>query len=91
MINGGYFVFRKEIFHYFQDGEDLVHGPLQRLVQSNQIVGYKYDNFWCMDTFKEHQELTDLHNSGKAPWEVWNSSKAQTGKVLMPAKEKKIA
>jgi len=91
MINGGHFVFRKEIFQYFQDGEDLVHGLLRRLVQSNQIVGYKYDNFWCMDTFKEHQELTDMHNSGKAPWEVWNSPEAKTGKVLMPTMEKKIA
>jgi glucose-1-phosphate cytidylyltransferase len=91
MINGGYFVFRKEIFQYFKDGEDLVHGPLRRLVQSNQIVGYRYDNFWCMDTFKEHQELTDMHNSGEAPWEVWNSPKAKTDIVLMPATEKKIA
>jgi glucose-1-phosphate cytidylyltransferase len=91
MINGGYFVFRKEIFQYFKDGEDLVHGPLRRLVQSNQIVGYKYDNFWCMDTFKEHQELTDLYNSGKAPWEVWNSPEAKTAKVFMSVTEKKIA
>jgi glucose-1-phosphate cytidylyltransferase len=91
MINGGYFVFRKEIFQYFKDGEDLVQGPLRRLVQSNQIVGYKYDNFWCMDTFKEHQELTDMYNSGDAPWGVWNSPEAKTGTVLMPVTEQKIA
>jgi len=91
MINGGYFVFRKEIFQYFKDGEDLVHGPLRRLVQSNQIVGYRYDNFWCMDTFKEHQELTDMHNSGKAPWEVWNSPEAKIDKTLMSVAERKIA
>jgi hypothetical protein len=24
-----------------------------------------------MDTFKEHQELTDMYHSGHAPWEVW--------------------
>jgi hypothetical protein len=26
-----------------------------------------------MDTFKEQQQLTDLYNSGRAPWEVWKT------------------
>ena len=26
-----------------------------------------------MDTFKEQQQLTDLYNSGRAPWEVWKA------------------
>jgi hypothetical protein len=30
-----------------------------------------------MDTFKEHQELTDLYNLGTAPWEVWKSPQAK--------------
>jgi hypothetical protein len=44
-----------------------------------------------MDTFKEHQELTDMCSSGEAPWEVWNSPEAKTEELLMPATEKKIA
>lgn len=71
-INGGYFIFRKEIFSYIKEGEELVMEPFQRLIAERQLVGYKYDHFWCMDTFKEHQELNDLHNTGRAPWEVWN-------------------
>lgn len=51
-INGGYFVFRKEIFQYLRDGEELVVEPFQRLIAASQLIGYKYDGFWaCMDTF----------------------------------------
>jgi glucose-1-phosphate cytidylyltransferase len=70
-INGGFFIFRKEIFKYIKPGEELVEEPFQRLISEKQLIGYKYDNFWCMDTFKEHQQLTDMINQGNAPWEVW--------------------
>jgi glucose-1-phosphate cytidylyltransferase len=73
MINGGYFVFRKEIFHYIKDGEELVEQPFRRLIQEQQLIGYKYDMFWCMDTFKEQQELSDLSYQGNAPWELWKT------------------
>ena len=74
-INGGYFVFRKEIFNYIKNGEELVVEPFQRLIEEDQLKGYKYDKFWhCMDTFKEQQELTDMFNEGNAPWEVWKNS-----------------
>jgi glucose-1-phosphate cytidylyltransferase len=71
LINGGYFVFRKEIFDYIREGEELVLEPFQRLMKKDLLLGYKYDRFWCMDTFKEQQELTDLYNLGCAPWELW--------------------
>ena len=71
LVNAGYFVFRKEIFEYLKLGEELVEEPFQRLIQKGLLQGYRYDRFWAMDTFKEQQELTDLYNQGKAPWEVW--------------------
>ena len=76
LINGGFFAFRKDIFDYMKDGEELVGEPFKRLILENKIVGYRYDQFWCMDTFKEHQELTDMYNLGNAPWEVWKSPQA---------------
>ena len=76
LINAGFFVFRKAIFDYMRPGEELVVEPFQRLIAEKKIVGYRSDQFWCMDTFKEHQELTDMYNSGNAPWEVWKSPKA---------------
>ena len=71
IVNGGYFIFRNEIFNYINEGEELVKEPFQRLISEGQLYGYKYDNFWCMDTFKEHQELNDMYSNGDAPWEVW--------------------
>ena len=70
-VNAGYFVLRKEIFDYLHAGEDLVIEPFQRLTAGGLLMGYKYDHFWAMDTFKEQQELSDMFNQGKAPWEVW--------------------
>jgi glucose-1-phosphate cytidylyltransferase len=72
IINGGCFIFRNEIFKYIKDGEDLVAEPFGRLIKENQLIGYRYEKFWyCMDTFKEHQELNDMYEKGNAPWEVW--------------------
>jgi glucose-1-phosphate cytidylyltransferase len=77
IINGGFYVFRNEIFKYIKDGEELVVEPFQRLISENQLIGYKYDRFWyCMDTFKEQQELNDMLDQGKAPWEVWKNNNA---------------
>ena len=76
-INAGFFVFRKEIFDYMRPGEELVVEPFQRLIAEKKIIGYPSDQFWCMDTFKEHQELTDMFNLGNTPWEVWKSPQAK--------------
>jgi len=73
MINGGFFVLRKSIFDYMKPGEELVVEPFQRLIEEHQLIGYQYPDWWCMDTFKEHQVLTDMYNEGKAPWEVWRA------------------
>ncbi len=74
IVNGGFFVFRNKIFHYIKDGEELVEEPFRRLIQENELIGYKYHQYWCMDTFKEQQELTDMVETGEAPWEIWKNS-----------------
>ena len=72
-INGGYFIFKQEIFQYIKSGEELVCEPFQRLINQEQLLAYKYDGFWgCMDTFKEQQQLDDMYSQGNAPWAVWN-------------------
>jgi glucose-1-phosphate cytidylyltransferase len=73
-INGGYFVFKRSIFEYINDGEELVREPFHRLIETQNLLGYLYDGFWkSMDTFKEKQELDDLASEGNAPWQVWKS------------------
>ena len=81
LINGGFFVFRKEIFNYMKAGEELVEEPFQRLIAKDELLGYKYDRWWCMDTFKEHQVLTDLYNLGNAPWEVWKTPQPEVAEI----------
>jgi glucose-1-phosphate cytidylyltransferase len=76
-INGGCYVFSKDIFKYLHDGEELVREPFQRLIKLKKLVAYKYDGFWeAMDTFKDKQHLDDLHARGNAPWEVWEKTSA---------------
>jgi glucose-1-phosphate cytidylyltransferase len=77
LINGGFFVFRKDIFDFIRDGEELVGPPFDRLIAKNLVMGYKYNRFWSMDTFKEQQELSDMCTRGEAPWEIWKSKNHQ--------------
>ncbi len=74
VINGGFFVMKREIFNYIRPGEELVEEPFRRLISEQQLIGYRYDKFWSMDTFKEHQELNDMHKAGNTPWQVWQKS-----------------
>ncbi len=79
-INGGFFVFRKEIFDWMKDGEELVQEPFQRLAAAGRLVSYAHDGFWaCMDTFKEKQMLEDLYSRGQVPWEVWKVNGERSG------------
>jgi glucose-1-phosphate cytidylyltransferase len=72
LINGGYFIFRREIFACIRDGEELVFEPFRRLIGSHQLLGHVYSGFWkSMDTFKDKQLLEDIYSKGRAPWEVW--------------------
>jgi glucose-1-phosphate cytidylyltransferase len=71
-VNGGFFIFRHQIFDHIHVGEDLLEGTFPRLVAQQQLIGYPYDGFWkAMDTFKDKQQLEDLCVSGRGPWELW--------------------
>ena len=79
-INGGYFLFKRDIFRYIKDGEDLVEEPFQRLMAENQLLAYPYDGFLgCMDTFKDKQRLDDLYARGNPPWQVWKNGAGSNG------------
>jgi len=74
-INGGFFVFKKKIFDYIGEKEELVGEPFRRLAKEKQLIGYSYDGFWAsMDTFKDKQELENLCTGGVAPWELWRTN-----------------
>lgn len=78
-INGGYFIFRKEIFDYMKPGEELVEEPFRRLISERQLYAYRYEGFWaCIDTFKEKQTLDEMMTKGITPWRVWSKDSQAT-------------
>jgi len=71
-INGGLFVFKRDIFKYLGPTDELVCEPFQRLIAERQLAAYEYNGFFAaMDTFKDKQHLDDLYEAGNAPWQVW--------------------
>jgi glucose-1-phosphate cytidylyltransferase len=68
-INGGFFVFRRDIFDVIGADEDLVEEPFARLIERGELLAYPYDGFWePMDTIKDKQKLDGLFETGRAPW-----------------------
>jgi len=74
-INGGYFVFRHEIFDFLGEDEDLIDEPFGRLIERRELVAYPYDGFWApLDTLKDKHNLEALVESGLPPWALWERS-----------------
>jgi glucose-1-phosphate cytidylyltransferase len=70
-INGGFFVFKREILDLIEPGDELVVETFERLIASGELVAYQYDGFFGpMDTIKDRQRLEALHESGNAPWRL---------------------
>jgi glucose-1-phosphate cytidylyltransferase len=91
-INGGFFVFRRDIFEYMKPGEELVAEPFRRLIAKDQLLAYRYDGFWqAMDTFKDRQRLEQLHSQGDAPWQVWKRSEPAAAAAQAPATAVQLA
>jgi glucose-1-phosphate cytidylyltransferase len=77
-INGGYFIFKNDIFKFIHQGEELVLEPFQRLIAQEELFAYKHTGFFgVMDTFKEKQLLDDMHAQGERPWEVWRDKELE--------------
>ena len=47
-INGGYFLFRPEVFDFMREGEELVLEPFRRLIAADKLMAYKHEGFWCV-------------------------------------------
>ena len=71
MINGGFFVFQKEIFDYLNSNDDCDFevGPLEQLTKEGQLMVYHHKNNWaCMDTHRDSVSLNSLWETGQAFW-----------------------
>lgn len=72
-INGGYFVFQKEIFNYISNDETVLEQePLKKLAEDGQLNSKKHEGFWQpMDTLRDKIYLNELWSNGSAPWKIW--------------------
>ena len=74
MINGGFFVFQREVFGYLPDDEEcaLEHEPMVKLTGDGELMAYEHHGFWqCVDTVRELTVLRRLWDTSQAPWKVW--------------------
>ena len=77
-INGGFFAFKREIFDYIKEGEDLVEEPFQRLMGVQQLIAHRHQGFFAaMDTLKDKQEFDDMNARGDIPWAVWKTAQGR--------------
>ena len=75
-INGGFFVFNKDIFKYMEENDVLEKDTFSRVVKDEELCAYKHAGFWeCMDTYKDNLRLNLLMKKGEAPWVVWKGEK----------------
>ena len=75
LINGGFFVFDKEMLSYLTEDEDcdFEFGPLQQIAKDGQLKAFRHYGFWqCMDNIRERGYLDHLVRTKNAPWMVWN-------------------
>jgi glucose-1-phosphate cytidylyltransferase len=71
-INGGFFLFEKEIWDYLDDFCTLEEDPLQKLSHTNKMFAFQHTGFWqAMDTYRDYEMLVELWNQEKAPWKKW--------------------
>lgn len=72
-INGGFFVFQKDIMDYLRNDEEILEKyPLENLAQNGQLAAFLHNGFWKpMDTLRDKIVLEELWETNKAPWKIW--------------------
>ncbi|MBP2370962.1 sugar phosphate nucleotidyltransferase [Pseudonocardia parietis] len=72
--NGGYLMFRPEVFDYIEKDCDLVGDVCAPLASKGRMSAYRYRGFWQpADTVKERNALEAAFQSGARPWMLWES------------------
>ncbi|TYO60761.1 glucose-1-phosphate cytidylyltransferase, partial [Bradyrhizobium hipponense] len=71
------FIFRKEIFDFIQEGEELVVEPFKRLIECDRLMAFKHEGFWrAMDTLRDRQVLEEMIERGQMPWRLDGGARA---------------
>ncbi len=69
-INGGFFVFNKNIFKYLRGNKiTLEKKPLIKLSSKNELKAFKHPGYWrCMDNLNEKNNLETIFKEYKTIW-----------------------
>lgn len=69
-VNGGFMIFKKEVFKYLRPGE-MEHKALSRLVKKSQLSLFIHKGFWhSMDTYPDVENLNRFWREDPK-WKVW--------------------
>jgi glucose-1-phosphate cytidylyltransferase len=75
--NGGYFLFRPEIFDELNEDEDLIEDAVVRLVRRGRVMAYPYKGYWSpADTVKERIQLDERYHRSDCPWMIWDPERS---------------
>ncbi|HEY0782827.1 MAG TPA: sugar phosphate nucleotidyltransferase [Thermoanaerobaculia bacterium] len=80
-ISGGFFVFSRAFLDRLPDDPGLVleGEPLRALARLGELSAYRHDGFWfCMDTPRDHRQLTEMASAPRPPWAVWERGEERT-------------
>ncbi|MFQ6131064.1 MAG: sugar phosphate nucleotidyltransferase [Armatimonadota bacterium] len=72
VVNGGFYVFNREILEELAPEHVLERDVLPVLAERGELVAFEHDGFWaCLDTYKDALSLNDQWDAGQAPWKAW--------------------
>lgn len=71
-VSIGYFIFEPSVLDYLNDDGGLEEDGLTRMAAAQSLNAFRHEGFWQpMDTFREYMILSELWDSGAAPWKTW--------------------
>jgi glucose-1-phosphate cytidylyltransferase len=72
--NGGYLMFRPEVFEHLEEDCDLIGDVCAPLAKQGQMMAIRHRGFWHpADTVKERTALEAAYQSGTRPWMLWDA------------------
>ena len=75
--NGGYLMFRPEVFDHLEENGDLIGDVCAPLARKGRMRAYRHRGFWQpADTVKERNALEAAYQGGTRPWMLWEGRDA---------------
>lgn len=72
-VNGGYMVFKNEVFDYVEK-DSMIEQAFIPLISKSQLSVFAHEGNWkCMDTYKEVEEMNELCEKNPF-WKVWEKN-----------------